>query len=88
VRFAGTLLRVAFATLFWLVARSAFAHIGSGLGGGFSFSHPLLGPDHLLAMVSVGIRAQNSGRRSSGCCQSHFRSSSPSAVPSASLACR
>jgi hypothetical protein len=36
VRFAGTLLRVAFATLFWLVARSAFAHIGSGLGGGFS----------------------------------------------------
>ena len=57
MRFTGTLLRVAFAALFWLVARPAFAHIGSGLGGGFfsGFSHPLLGPDHLLAMVSVGI---------------------------------
>ena len=57
MRFASTLLRVAFAMLFSLVAGPAFAHIGSGLGGGFfnGFSHPLLGPDHLLAMVSVGI---------------------------------
>jgi urease accessory protein len=57
MRFTGTLLRVAFAALFCLAARPAFAHIGSGFGGGFfsGFSHPLLGPDHLLAMVSVGI---------------------------------
>ena len=35
----------------------AAAHLGAGMGGGFAagFSHPLLGPDHLLAMVSVGI---------------------------------
>jgi urease accessory protein len=35
----------------------AFAHIGEGVGGGLAagFTHPLLGPDHLLAMVSVGI---------------------------------
>jgi len=57
MRFTGTLPRVVFAMLFLLAARPAFAHIGSGLGGGFfsGFSHPLLGPDHLLAMVSVGI---------------------------------
>jgi urease accessory protein len=57
MKFAHTLPRVALAILFWLVTRPAFAHIGSGLGGGFfsGFSHPLLGPDHLLAMVSVGI---------------------------------
>ena len=57
MRSTNTLLRVGFATLFWLAARPAFAHIGSGFGGGFfsGFSHPLLGPDHLLAMVSVGI---------------------------------
>ena len=57
MRFTSTLLRIAFAMLFCLATRPAFAHIGSGLGGGFfsGFSHPLLGPDHLLAMVSVGI---------------------------------
>lgn len=36
---------------------SAFAHTAGGIGGGLSsgFTHPLLGSDHLLAMVSVGI---------------------------------
>jgi urease accessory protein len=35
----------------------ALAHSGTGLAGGFvsGFLHPLSGPDHLLAMVSVGI---------------------------------
>jgi urease accessory protein len=38
-------------------AAPASAHIVAGMGGGFAagFAHPLLGPDHLLAMVSVGI---------------------------------
>lgn len=38
-------------------AAPAAAHIVAGMGGGFAagFEHPLFGPDHLLAMVSVGI---------------------------------
>lgn len=46
----------------WLLAvmcaGSAFAHAGSDHGaGGFSsgFTHPLLGPDHVIAMVAVGL---------------------------------
>jgi urease accessory protein len=52
-----TLLRIALASSFLLVAHPAFAHVGAGFGGGFfnGFLHPLTGPDHLLAMVSVGI---------------------------------
>jgi urease accessory protein len=39
------------------VASPAFAHAGhEGLGGYFDgFMHPLLGPDHLVAMVAVGL---------------------------------
>ena len=35
----------------------AWAHTGTGLAGGFvsGFAHPLSGPDHMLAMVSVGL---------------------------------
>jgi urease accessory protein len=35
----------------------AEAHVGEGLIGGFvsGFSHPLLGPDHIVAMVAVGM---------------------------------
>jgi urease accessory protein len=53
----GILPRVVLAATFWSVAYPASAHIGSGMGGGFysGFTHPLFGPDHLLAMVSVGI---------------------------------
>jgi urease accessory protein len=46
-----------FAGLFCLAAVSpALAHTG-GLGGGFlgGLSHPLLGPDHVAAMVAVGL---------------------------------
>ena len=40
-----------------LIAGPASAHGGTGLPGGLEagFLHPLTGPDHLLAMVSVGI---------------------------------
>jgi urease accessory protein len=60
MKFSSTLLSVGAAMLFWLVARPAFAHIGSGLGGGFfgGFSHPLLGPDHLLAIGLERLRSE------------------------------
>jgi urease accessory protein len=46
----------AFALLL-LAAGAAQAHEGEGLAGGFAtgFMHPLLGPDHLVAMVAVGL---------------------------------
>lgn len=49
---------IAFSCIFILAsATAALAHPMSGIGGGFTagFTHPLLGTDHLLAMVSVGI---------------------------------
>jgi urease accessory protein len=35
----------------------AFAHSGEGITGGFigGFEHPLFGPDHVAAMVAVGL---------------------------------
>jgi urease accessory protein len=44
-------------SLLWLLADApAFAHGGS-MGGGFAggFAHPLFGPDHVIAMVAVGL---------------------------------
>jgi urease accessory protein len=49
---------IAFSCIFILASvTAALAHPLSGIGGGFTagFTHPLLGTDHLLAMVSVGI---------------------------------
>src|SRR5689334_21416708 len=45
-------------------AQSAIAHTGTGLQGGIvaGFSHPLLGVDHLLAMVAVGVWGARLGR--------------------------
>lgn len=42
----------------------AWSHDGTGLAGGFAagFQHPLLGLDHLLAMVSVGLWGAFLGR--------------------------
>lgn len=47
-----------------LSAGPAWAHDGSGLAGGFlsGARHPLAGPDHLLAMVSVGLWGAFLGR--------------------------
>jgi len=44
-------------TLFMAVSSIAEAHTGGGLSGGFSsgFMHPILGWDHVIAMVAVGI---------------------------------
>jgi len=41
-----------------LIAAPASAHVGNGTNGFDSgFLHPLTGPDHLLAMVAVGVVA-------------------------------
>lgn len=39
-----------------LIAAPALAHTGEGAGGFLSgFSHPVFGPDHVVAMVAVGL---------------------------------
>lgn len=40
-----------------VLASPALAHTGAGVVGGFAsgFLHPLLGPDHVVAMVAVGL---------------------------------
>lgn len=49
-----------------LTAAPAFAHTGVGTASGFAagFTHPVLGLDHVLAMVAVGILAAQMGGRS------------------------
>jgi urease accessory protein len=46
------------------VAGSACAHEGGGIAGGFSsgFMHPILGWDHVVAMVAVGLWGAFLGR--------------------------
>lgn len=49
---------IAFLTLvFSVIAVPALAHSGEGYGGGFiaGFAHPILGWDHVAAMVAVGL---------------------------------
>jgi urease accessory protein len=50
------LLRLATLLALLLVGSPAFAHTGS-MAGGFigGFAHPLFGPDHVVAMVAVGL---------------------------------
>ena len=55
----------AFAALLGMVVDApASAHSGTGLAGGFlsGFMHPLNGPDHMLAMISVGLWGAFLGR--------------------------
>ncbi len=46
------------------VPSQVLAHGGEGVAGGFiaGFSHPLSGPDHMLAMISVGLWGAFLGR--------------------------
>jgi urease accessory protein len=48
-----------------LAASPAFAHLNPAEHGSFAagFSHPLFGPDHILAMVAVGLWAAMLGGR-------------------------
>ncbi|MDO9220123.1 MAG: HupE/UreJ family protein [Thiobacillus sp.] len=52
-------------TILYLFAGSASAHSGNHLLTGFSsgLSHPLLGLDHLLAMIAIGLWAAQQGGR-------------------------
>jgi len=45
-------------------SQPALAHEGTGLAGGFvaGFGHPLTGPDHMLAMIAVGLWGAFLGR--------------------------
>lgn len=60
--------RAAFATLLAVtmagLPATALAHTEVGVGGGLQsgFMHPLLGPDHLVAMVAVGLWGAQLGR--------------------------
>jgi urease accessory protein len=57
-RFASLVLRLAFtATLVVNAPAPALAHGGGDIAGGFAggFAHPLTGPDHVAAMVAVGL---------------------------------
>jgi urease accessory protein len=47
-----------------VVAAPAFAHEGAGMAGGFAsgFMHPVLGWDHVVAMVAVGLWGAFLGR--------------------------
>jgi urease accessory protein len=54
----GRLAAFAFAIVVLLVSAPAWAHEGEGISvGGFGagFLHPLTGPDHIVAMVAVGL---------------------------------
>jgi len=55
---------VAAVALMVAFASPAIAHDGTGLAGGFAagFLHPLSGPDHMLAMISVGLWGAFLGR--------------------------
>ncbi len=52
------------AAALFALAGSACAHEGSAIGGGFSsgFMHPVLGWDHVVAMVAVGLWGAFLGR--------------------------
>ncbi|MEZ5448843.1 MAG: HupE/UreJ family protein [Thiolinea sp.] len=62
--------------LFLCCSLPAFAHTdAAGLAGGFTsgFTHPLMGWDHVTAMVAVGLWGCFSVVRPSGCCRWSFR---------------
>ncbi len=62
---AGTMLAAAAAILVAGGGKPALAHVGQGDGASFAAGllHPLTGPDHLLAMIAVGIWAAMIGGR-------------------------
>ena len=57
-----------------LIATPAFAHTGEGTGGFLAgLAHPVFGPDHVVAMVAVGLWGAFLGSPRSGYCRSCFR---------------
>lgn len=56
---------LALASCCYVISMPALAHSTGALGGFSSgFQHPVLGPDHLLAMLAVGIWGAQMGGRS------------------------
>ena len=55
--------RLLLSTLFLVTATPAFAHVGQHLGfsAASGFAHPLMGLDHLAAMIAVGLWAAMAG---------------------------
>lgn len=55
--FRATFLILALAATLTTLGEPALAHTGTGYGGGFvsGFTHPILGWDHVAAMVAVGL---------------------------------
>ncbi len=55
IRFTSGLLAIVL--VYFFTAFAAYAHSGDGYGGGFvaGFTHPVLGWDHVAAMVAVGL---------------------------------
>jgi urease accessory protein len=65
MRFNFRILGVTLATITALAPEFAMAHPGHGQVSGFfyGFGHPLGGPDHMLAMVTIGLLAASLGGR-------------------------
>ena len=65
---------VLLALMFVLVARLE-AHVQTGQAAGFltGLRHPISGPDHVLAMIAVGLWGAQLGFPPSGCCPWRFR---------------
>ncbi len=56
-------LKLSLATLFAIIAAPAFAHTGHDvLGFSSGFFHPILGLDHVIVMLAVGLWAAFQGR--------------------------
>ena len=57
-------MRTAIAALLLLAVGPAVAHSAEGVAGGFvsGFLHPIAGPDHVIAMVAVGLWGAFLGR--------------------------
>ena len=51
------LVRIVSVLVLVLLSQAALAHTGDGEAGGFAsgFLHPIFGPDHVIAMVAVGL---------------------------------
>lgn len=57
MRFGNSISRFLVCAVLVFGTTSAFAHSGAGYGGGFAsgFMHPIVGWDHVAAMVAVGL---------------------------------
>ncbi len=64
-RFHGDRMNILLISLLFFVPETAVAHAPEGAGGGFftGFLHPIMGVDHLVAMIAVGLWGAFLGER-------------------------